>query len=76
VTVTAVRKDPQRLTMVLQDVQVPVPGPGKVRIRVASTPFIDDFAVAAASERVGSTSQAAAWRVTGLTSARLRGVQA
>jgi NADPH:quinone reductase-like Zn-dependent oxidoreductase len=58
-----------------EDVQVPVPGPGEVRIRVASTAFIDDFGVAAASERVGNRSQAA-WHVIGLTSARLRGVQA
>jgi hypothetical protein len=35
---------------------------------LASTAFIDDFGVAAASERVGNRSQAAAWRVTGLTS--------
>ena len=51
-----------------EDVQAPVPGPGEVRIRVASTAFIDDFGAAAASERVGDRSQAAAWRVTGLTS--------
>ena len=51
-----------------EDVHVPVAGPSEVRIRVASTAFIDDFGVAAASERVGNRSQAAAWRVTGLTS--------
>src|SRR5689334_12907084 len=34
-----------------EDVQVPVPGPAEVRIRVASTAFIDDFGAAAASER-------------------------
>ncbi len=59
-----------------EDVQVRVAGPGEARIRVASTAFIDDFGVAAASERVDNRSQAAAWRVTGLTSALLRGVQA
>ena len=59
-----------------EDVQVPVPGPGEVRIRVASAAFIDDFGLAAASERVGNRSLAAAWRVRSLTSARLRGVQA
>ena len=58
-----------------EDVQVPVPGPGEVRIRVASTAFIDDVGAAAASERAGNRSQAGAWRVPGLTSALLRGVQ-
>ena len=37
-----------------EDVQVPVPGPGEVRMRVASTAFVDDFGVAAASERVAT----------------------
>ena len=59
-----------------EDVQVPVPAPGEVRVRVASTAFIDDSGVAAASERVGNRSQAAAWRVPGLPAALLRGVPA
>ena len=37
---------------------------------------INDFGAAAASERIGDRSQAAAWRLTALTSALLRGVQA